>query len=74
MVVFIFWSEADLSVFGFTSDPTGANLPSELAPWTKNGTGVALCTEAESIPTYASANPVLLKVDRDGFYLARTTQ
>lgn len=40
MAIYLFWSCADASVFGFTSDPAGMNLPGDLGPWSKNGDGL----------------------------------
>jgi hypothetical protein len=69
MRIFLFWSEWDLEVFGFTSDLEGRNLPSELAPWSKNGDGEALYTGPDNSP---ETNTIVLAVQRYGLYLART--
>jgi hypothetical protein len=69
MQIYLFWSARDRQVFGFTFDPEGTNLPSEFAPWSKNGDGEALY--AGPLDTTAS-NSVVEAVQRDGFYLARS--
>ena len=72
MAIFIFWSEADTAVFGFTSDPEGRNLPVDLRPWSKNGDGTALHRGGESLTALAGANPIIGTVEREGFYIGRT--
>jgi hypothetical protein len=69
MQIYLFWSQRDLGVFGFTSDHAGANLPVEFMPWSKNGDGEALYTG----PNEASnpANVIIEAVQRHGFRLAR---
>jgi hypothetical protein len=69
MPIFIFWSEADKAVFGFTADTTGDNLPANLAPWSRNGTGEPIA--GEGTMALAAANPVIQAVERDGFYIGR---
>ena len=68
MQIYLFWSECDLGVFGFTSDRTGANLPVEFMPWSKNGDGKALYGPEEGVNT---ANVIIEAVQRDGFRLGR---
>jgi hypothetical protein len=70
MEIYLFWSLRDFSTFGFTLEPAGQNLPSEFAPWSKNGDGAALHDAGtdENMPF----NAVVRAIRRDGFYLART--
>jgi hypothetical protein len=65
MPIYLFWSESDREVFGFTFESDGGNLPTDLAPWSKNGEGEALPDEN------LASNSVVRAVQRDGFYLAR---
>jgi hypothetical protein len=70
MKVYLFWSEKHLSVFGFTSDAKGRNMPAEFAPWSKNEQGEALfVSPKEELARPDFANPILRVVHRDGFYL-----
>jgi hypothetical protein len=69
MPIYLFWSQSDLAIFGFTLEPAGKNLPPELAPWLKNGDGSALHAGAEDD---LAANAVVRAIQRDGFYLACT--
>ena len=60
-------------MFGFTADPTGANLPAEFAPWQKSGEATAAQAYADSsLDGLAASDPVVKAVERDGFYLARS--
>ena len=70
MGIYFFWSTVDATVSGLTSDPEGANLPADLAPWIRNGEGQALYTGPAGTDT--ATNRVLQAVQRDGFYLMRT--
>ena len=73
MTIFLFRSAKEPDVFGFTADPAGANLPAELGPWHKSGTGTAAQSYAgSSLDGLASSDPVIKAVERDGFYLARS--
>jgi hypothetical protein len=74
MVVFmqptLFRSTKESDVFGFTTDPTGSNLPEEFGPWRQAGEGTAAQTDAgDSLNEIASSDPVLKAVERDGFYI-----
>jgi hypothetical protein len=74
MHIYLFWSKADTSVFGLTLDPEGENLPAEFAPWSRNGNGEAIYTDPGEGPTARNAfNPVVRTVQREGFYLASST-
>lgn len=64
--IYLFWSEADASVFGFTVHPMGANLPDDFAPWIKNGDGGAIYVGEPGNVSSIIISDVL----RDGFYLA----
>lgn len=66
MQIYLFRSEKDPQVSGFTSDETGANLPNEFAPWHPIGGGTALSTGA-------GADPVSVEVRERGFYLVTAT-
>jgi hypothetical protein len=74
MQIYLFWSEADTSVFGLTLDPEGENLPAEFAPWSRNGDGQAIYADPGERPTALNAfDPVVQTVRREGFYLASST-
>jgi len=63
MQVFFFMSEANHQVFGFSLDTSGANLPSEFAPWQEAG--------SVSTKTVIVAD-VMVYIKRDGNYLFRS--
>jgi hypothetical protein len=69
MQIYLFWSEANIKVFGLTLDPEGENLPSALAPWSRNGDGQAIYADPEEDRAMA-LNSVVRAVQRGGFYLA----
>jgi hypothetical protein len=69
MQIYLFWSDHDREVFGFTFDPEGTNLPFEFAPWSKNDNGAALYAGPSDGVAF---NAVISAVRRDGFYLARS--
>lgn len=69
MGIYLFWSMSNVEVFGFTSDAEGTNLPDDLAPWVKNGEGLALYLGQKVDDIVAS--PITKAIQRDGFYLAR---
>ncbi len=69
MKIYLFWSDGDKEVFAFTAEPSGENLPFEFAPWMKNADGEAIYTDQDEHPV---VNAVILAVQRDGFYLARS--
>jgi hypothetical protein len=71
MAISIFRSTKKPDVFGFTADPTGANLPDEFAPWQKSGDAIAAQAYANSsFDGLAASDPVVKAIERDGFYLA----
>jgi hypothetical protein len=72
MKLYIFRSAVESDWFAFTADPTGANLPRELAPWHGTTDGAATAYAGTSVDELAPSDPVLKAVDRDGFYLARS--
>jgi hypothetical protein len=73
MAISLFRSTKEPGVFGFTADPTGANLPAEFAPWQRSGSGTAAQAYAgSSLDGLAASDPVVKAVERDGFYLARS--
>jgi hypothetical protein len=67
----IFISSQHPDVFGFTLDKTGANLPTELAPW-KPSQGALEVASNMRLCSIITANPVIAAVKKDGFYLARS--
>jgi hypothetical protein len=73
MAISLFRSTKAPDVFGFTSDPTGSNLPDEFGPWRSAGTATAAQAYASnSLEGLALSDPVLKAVERDGYYLARS--
>jgi hypothetical protein len=69
MNIYLFWSEGNIEVFAFTFDPEGSNLPTEFAPWAKNGDGDALYAGPDgSLTANDTSNTVVRVVRRDGFY------
>jgi hypothetical protein len=70
MPIYLFWSQRDVAIFGFTLEPAGRNLPIEFAPWSKNGDGAALHEAAPD--ANLPFNAIVQAIERDGFYLART--
>ena len=63
MKIYLFLSETEEDVRAFTSDPTGANLPPDYAPWRSSGT---------TMPLGNLTDPVCEAVTRDGFFLVST--
>jgi hypothetical protein len=61
MQILIFRSRKNLTIFGFTEDPDGANLPAEHAPWEAVGRG------AMPISGGDSSDPVVAAITRDGY-------
>jgi hypothetical protein len=67
MAIYIFWAEVDASVLGFTADQSGANLPTDLAPWCSYGTaGLRAGFEAGAFPEVPAA------IQAHGFCVVRT--
>jgi hypothetical protein len=60
MRIYLFGSESH-SVRGFTADATGADLPTDYAPWSALDTGTAI--------TAGPADRLSAIVRRDGFFL-----
>jgi hypothetical protein len=65
MQIYIFNSVRNSSVRAFTSDCTAGNLPIAYAPWQSSSTDTAL-------PTWGLADPVVVAIERDGFFLVNT--
>jgi hypothetical protein len=65
MQIYIFSSVRNLRVRAFTSDCTAANLPIAYAPWQSSSTNTGL-------PTWGLADPVVVAIERDGFFLVNT--
>jgi hypothetical protein len=58
MKIHLFQSTGELDVFGFTSDETGANLPVDLAPWTRAGENCAVETGPGIVARAGEALPI----------------
>ena len=67
MHVYMFASQHDASVFGFTGNPMGSNLPPELAPWHALGIQVM-----SGIGGVNGADHLRAAIRANGYYLART--
>jgi hypothetical protein len=69
----LFRSTKEPDIFGFTSDPTGNNLPGQFGPWFKAGEGSPAQTYAgDCLEGLALSDPVIRAVEHEGFYLARS--
>jgi hypothetical protein len=68
MRAYLFYSMKKPSVFGFTKDRTGANLPGEHAPWYSLGGRRILSGTA--IRGVGSAEALLAAISATGFYIA----
>jgi hypothetical protein len=69
----LFRSTKEPDMFGFTSDPTGNNIPGQFGPWLKAGEGSSAQTYAgDSLEGLALSDPVIRAVEHEGFYLARS--
>jgi hypothetical protein len=68
MRIYLFKSEVDAEVFGFTIDETGANLPDRFAPWRSFGDLIT----SSSKPLLGIGLTATATIKRDGFYLARS--
>jgi hypothetical protein len=63
MKIYVFVSDKDPDILGFTSDETGANLPRALGPWREESeSGVAVVERGD--------NPIAQVVERDGFFIS----
>jgi hypothetical protein len=75
MKLTLFRSTKETDTFGFTTDPTGSNLPYKLALWRKAGEGGSADAYAiESLEGLALSDPVMRAIASDGFYLARAAE
>jgi hypothetical protein len=73
MKLTLFRSTKEPDIFGFTSDPTGNNLPGQFGPWLKAGEGSSAQTYArDSLEGLALSDSVIRAVEHEGFYLARS--
>jgi hypothetical protein len=69
----LFRSTKEPDIFGFTSDPSGNNLPGQFGPWLKAGAGSLAQTYAgDSLEGLALSDPVIRAVQHEGYYLARS--
>ena len=71
MRVFIFRSERDSEVCGFTADRYGGNLPSTFAPWKALGPR-EMQSDDPLEKVLGGANAVLNGIRRNGFFLSRS--
>jgi hypothetical protein len=62
MRIYLFVSTTEPKIRGFTSDPTGCNLPADYAPWRSSGAGSA-------VPAGDHADLVSDAVARHGYFL-----
>jgi hypothetical protein len=70
MQIFVFRSDKDNDVFGFTGERHGRNLPAEFAPWTPLGHNEMTVGNKVSGVT-GGADAVTKGIARDGFFVAR---
>jgi hypothetical protein len=71
MQVFIFRSDKDQGVYGFTAARDGANLPAEFSPWKpQGGSAMAVGTAVAGI---GPSDAILASIATDGFYVSRTS-
>jgi hypothetical protein len=62
MRIYVYASQLDPRIVGFTRDETGANLPSDLGPWDREDVpGITVMTE--------TGDPISDAVERDGFHV-----
>jgi hypothetical protein len=72
MQTYLFNSQKEPSVFGFTNDRTGANLPTEHAPWySLGGRHVHVGTHIQGV---GSADELLKTIAAKGYYIALATR
>ena len=62
-MVFLFLSQADRDLMGFTVDKTGSNLPPEYAPWKPASGGVAIPLGG------GNTSSIIEAVQQDGYLL-----
>lgn len=72
MRAYIFQSEKDADVVGFTPQRDGGNLPAEFGPWQALGGGQAIQTGEHLAGVNGGGDAVQVGIQRDGFFLART--
>jgi hypothetical protein len=60
MVIYFFVSRSVSSVRAFTLDATGANLPTNYAPWERS---------RSTVPLPGNGSPVAVAVQQHGFFL-----
>ena len=70
MQVFVFRSQIDTSVVGFTTRRGGGNLPAAHAPWGLIER-VAMLPGAPIVGVSGGSDAVLAGIQRDGFFLSR---
>jgi hypothetical protein len=67
MHVYMFASRHGASVFGYTGNPTGSNLPAEFSPWQPLGIQVM-----SGVGGIGGTEIILTAIRARGYYLART--
>jgi hypothetical protein len=70
MQVFIFQSSKDSDIFGFTTDHTGANLPSQFGPW--NSIGGHALPAGTGIAGVAGSDVIANALMTHGYYVGRS--
>jgi hypothetical protein len=63
MCIYVYVSQEDPDILGFTSDITGANLPGKHGPWKPSNGGAAVVTGD-------GTDPVTAIVRRVGYFIA----
>jgi hypothetical protein len=63
MDIYVFASDTDPCVVGFTSDETGTNLPVALGPWREE-------VEPGVVVIDTDDDPIVQAVRRDGFFVS----
>jgi hypothetical protein len=71
MQIFLFQSEIDNDLAGFTEEEDGGNLPSDYAPWKLIG-GRAVQIGSNLSGVSGGGDALLAAIQRDGFFLARS--
>jgi hypothetical protein len=72
MRLHIFRSGREPDVFGYTADESGVNLPRGLGPWMRAEKEPLDVEPDASAPGLGASGPVIARVARDGFYVARS--
>jgi hypothetical protein len=70
-MIYLFRSDKDREVFGFTADLAGTNLPADFAPWRRAGKGAAISTGDGKVGIGLSEQ-IRATVEGEGYYIARS--